>query len=322
MDPSKIQSVLEWPVPINGVRGFLGLTGYYCKFIRDYEKISRPLTALTKNDGFFWSSEAQKEFELLKEKMTTRPVLALPDFSKEFIIESDASRLGLGAILMQEGRPVSYFSKTPGERNLTKSAYEKELMIWKEISLDFITGLPKFRGLDAVLVVVDQLSKYSHFIPLKHLYSAKTVAEVFTKDVVKLHGIPASILSDKDLIFSRIYPDFHVSLLKKAVGNYSENDNLPTDLEGDLNSPLEPTAVLASWVVTKKWVLIPQLLIKWKGKPTEEAIWEEKYNTSSQFPHFKLEDKPSFHREEYDRPLIHKESQNTFLFKNFFKPLI
>ncbi|MCH80266.1 transposon Tf2-1 polyprotein [Trifolium medium] len=414
VDPGKVVSVLQWPQPKNvkGVRGFLGLTGYYRKFIRDYGKIARPLTELTKKDGFKWGVEAQGAFEELKKRLTSAPVLNLPDFSKEFLIECDASGGGLGAILMQDGKPIAYYSKALGVRNLTKSAYEKELMavvlaiqhwrpyllgrkfvvstdqkslkqllqqrivtaeqqnwtakllgydfeivykqgrlnkgadalsriheggeiktmisqskwiqeeqvktenqqdgkiqriivdlqqdpeswpgyeyihgmlmyegrlvisnkslliptlldefhatphgghsgfyktyrrlaanlywvgmkstiqeyvrncdvcqrqkymatspggllqplpipnqIWEDISMDFITGLPKSKGFEAILVVVDRLSKYSHFIPLKHPYTAKSIAEVFCKEIIRLHGIPLSIVSDRDPIF-------------------------------------------------------------------------------------------------------------------------
>lgn len=73
--------------------------------------------------------------------------------------------------------------------------------IWEDLSLDFITGLPKSKGHEAVLVVVDRLSKYSHFILLKHPYTAKSIAELFVKEIVRLHGIPKTLISDRDPLF-------------------------------------------------------------------------------------------------------------------------
>jgi hypothetical protein len=87
-----------------------------------------PLTEVTKKDDFRWGSKAQEAFDNLKRHVTTRLILALPDFTKVFVIESDASGNGLRTILLQQGRPIAYFSKALDDRNLTKLAYEKELM--------------------------------------------------------------------------------------------------------------------------------------------------------------------------------------------------
>lgn len=109
-DPKKIHSMATWPVPSNStaLRGFLGLTGYYQKFIQGYGAISAPFTRLLKKDGFHWTLEAEKAFHNLKQAMTQAPVLILQDFSKLFVVEVDASGTSLGAILMQEGRPLAY----------------------------------------------------------------------------------------------------------------------------------------------------------------------------------------------------------------------
>ena len=73
--------------------------------------------------------------------------------------------------------------------------------IWDDLTMDFIEGLLKSEGFDAIMVVVDRLSKYAHFSPLKHPFTTKSVAAVFVKDIVRLHGMPRSIVSDRDKIF-------------------------------------------------------------------------------------------------------------------------
>lgn len=374
--------------------------------------MARPLTDLTKKNNFQWGSEAEQAFIVLKQAVTSSPVLAYPNFNLPFEIECDASGKGVDVVLMQQKKPIAFFSKAISGSNLNKSVYEKELMalvlaihhwrhyllgrkflvhtdqkslkhlleqrittsdqqcwmaklmgfhfdivykpgrenraadalsriheeaelktiistpvwlqgrdvydevhkdpalqklisdlqnnptahpgyslhtgvllykgrlvipsnspiiptllqefhssptgghsgflrtyrrlagnlywvgmkkvimefvrscatcqrqkymaaspsgllqplpipkqVWEDISMDFITGLPKSKGFDAVLVVVDRLSKYGHFILLKHPYNACSVAALFAREVVKLHGIPQSILSDRDPLF-------------------------------------------------------------------------------------------------------------------------
>jgi hydroxymethylpyrimidine/phosphomethylpyrimidine kinase len=107
----------------------LGLTGYYRKFIRYYGMMSKPLTNLLKKGvPFVWTPNTQEAFEVLKQALVQTPVLAIPDFAKQFILETDASDTGFGAVLMQGGHPVAYLSKPVCDKNKGLSTYEKECM--------------------------------------------------------------------------------------------------------------------------------------------------------------------------------------------------
>jgi hypothetical protein len=411
MDSSKVQAIHDWPVPrsARAVRGFLGLAGYYRKFIHNYGSIAAPLTALLKKEGFTWGPEATSAFLALKAAVTSAPVLAMPDFAKPFVVECDASSHGFGAVLIQEGHPIAFFSRPVAPRHHALAAYERELIglvqavrhwrpylwgrrftvrtdhyslkylldqrlatipqhhwvgkllgfdfsveykpgatnavadalsrrdtvegallalssprfdfigklrqaqlehpalvalqgelaagtrtapwalvdgmvqfagrlyipadspllqeivgaihedghegvqrtlhrlrrdfhfpnmkqvvqdrvrtcevcqryksehqhpaglllplpipqgVWTDVALDFVEALPRVRGKSVILTVVDRFSKYCHFIPLAHPYSAESVAQAFFNDIVRLHGVPQSMVSDRDTVFT------------------------------------------------------------------------------------------------------------------------
>lgn len=131
MDKQKVMRVLDWLVPKNlkELRGFLGLTSYYRRFIKGYGEMARPLTDCLKKGVFKWSESASGAFEKLKKTMTVAPVLALLDFEKTFMVETDASGLGVGVVLTQKGRPINYFSKALSPKHQTQFIYEKELLV-------------------------------------------------------------------------------------------------------------------------------------------------------------------------------------------------
>ncbi|KAM1116280.1 hypothetical protein TB2_006707 [Malus domestica] len=389
--------IQNWPAPktVKELRGFLGLTCYYRKFVPGYGKICQPLYHLTKKDGFHWTAETQQAFDKLKLAMISPQVLALPNFLKPFKVECDASGCGIGAVLQQGGRPIAFSNQhfiiktdhsslkyflhqrantafqqkwvskllgydyeiqlkngsqnaaadslsrlhgvtqlhepalrftrdcnaisypyngwiddlrrsteqdewivakkkevvesamngtggsslgkytvdngfllykkrvvlsphsvwrrkileehhcTPsaGHQGVLKTYYrinrsfywqgmKKDIQnyvadcqvcqqnkvetiappgllqplpipqrVWIDISMDFIVGLPLCKGKSVILVVVDRLSKSAHFIALAHPYTAITVAQSFVDNVLKLHGIPNSVVSDRDPIF-------------------------------------------------------------------------------------------------------------------------
>ncbi|KAL4571524.1 hypothetical protein LXL04_018284 [Taraxacum kok-saghyz] len=339
MDPSKIQSITDWPVPSNvkGVRGFLGLTGYYRKFIRGkaltektlaksaYEKeimalalsiqhwrpnlLGRNFTVFTdqkslkhlleqqittpdqqnwlaKLMGYHFSIaykpghenraadalsrihegselltmvsspqwldganlldgyESDPKIQRIMQHITTDP-LAYPKFAlhngrlyykhklvlptnspwipqllKEFHCSPSGGHSGYFRTYKKLSANIYWFGMTKTVQRFVQECdicqrYKSSTLapagllqplpipsaVWEEISLDFITGLPKSKGFEAILVVVDRLSKYCHFIPLKHPYTARSLADIFLMEIIRLHGIPKSILRDRDPLF-------------------------------------------------------------------------------------------------------------------------
>ncbi|KAL0549591.1 hypothetical protein IC582_014077 [Cucumis melo] len=396
VDPAKIEAVTGWtrPSTVSEVRSFLGLAGYYRRFVENFSRIATPLTQLTrKGVPFVWSKACEDSFQNLKQKLVTAPVLTVPDGSGSFVIYSDASKKGLGCVLMQQGKVVAYASRQlksheqnypthdlelaavdydceilyhPGKANVVADAlsrkvshsaalitrqaplhrdleraeiavsvgavtmqlaqltvqptlrqriidaqsndpylvekrglaeagqtaefslssdggllFERRLCVpsdsavrtellseahsspfsmhpgstkmyqdlkrvywwrnmkrevaefvskclvcqqvkaprqkpagllqplsipewkWENVSMDFITGLPRtLRGFTVIWVVVDRLTKSAHFVPGKSTYTASKWAQLYMSEIVRLHGVPVSIVSDRDVRFT------------------------------------------------------------------------------------------------------------------------
>ena len=115
MDPSKVEVILNWPNPKNleELKIFLGMTGFDRTFIRDYAKIAVPMTDQLKAQGraFKWGEDQQSSFNKLRLALATAPLLAIVDPHKPFVVETDASARAIGAVLLQDGRPVAFESK-------------------------------------------------------------------------------------------------------------------------------------------------------------------------------------------------------------------
>jgi hypothetical protein len=146
VDPSKVKDVLNWMPPTNAseIRSFLGLAGYYRRFIKDFSKIAKPMTRLLeKNKDFNWTEECQVSFEELKKRLTSAPVLTLPDITKKFDIYCDASQHGLGCVLMQDRQVVSYASRQLRKHEENYPTHDLELAtvvhalkIWRHYLID------------------------------------------------------------------------------------------------------------------------------------------------------------------------------------------
>nr|GEY65778.1 putative reverse transcriptase domain-containing protein [Tanacetum cinerariifolium] len=162
MDPAKVEAITKWPIPtsVTEVRSFLGLAGYYRRFVEGFSRLALPLTKLMrKGEKFVWNEEREKSFEELKPRLVSAPVLTLPSGSGGFQICSDASKKGLCCVLMQHRKVIAYASRQlkPYERDLNMRQRR-----WLELLKDYDTNIQYHPG--KANVVTDALSRKSGMI--------------------------------------------------------------------------------------------------------------------------------------------------------------
>ena len=179
VDPRKIIAIRDWPTPkiVHDVRSFLGLSGFYRKFVRNFSLIALPMTVLLrKKTKFHWGESQQQSFERLKNLLTHAPILQLPDFSTPFfLVVTDASGSGIGAVLMQEDHPIAFESRKLKPSELNYSTYDKELLavvhalrIWKHYLMgsEFLikTDQQSIKHLLTQPLISDRHIKWASFI--------------------------------------------------------------------------------------------------------------------------------------------------------------
>jgi hypothetical protein len=164
----KIEAIMEWPASktLIELRGILGMCSYHRKFVKGFSQLCAPLTDLTKKGAFKWDEKDQKMMDKMKKMMSTCPFLALPDFSLPFTLECDASREGIGVVLMQKRHPLAYESRKLWGPELLYNIYDKEM-------LDIMHALAK---LQQYLVGVGFVVKSDHN-SLKYLLEQKDLKE-------------------------------------------------------------------------------------------------------------------------------------------------
>nr|GEV04252.1 retrotransposon protein, putative, Ty3-gypsy subclass [Tanacetum cinerariifolium] len=240
IDPAKVKAITKWTrlTTVIEFRSFLGLAGYYRRFVEGFSLLVLPLTKfMRKGEKFVWNEEREKSFEELKRRLVSSPILTLPSGTGGYQIYSDASKKGLCCILMPHGKVIAYALRQLKPYEANYSTHDLELAvvvfalkIWrhylknlgilaclkfqpeiiKDLELkevEFVArgseGLPRtFKKNDAIWVVVDRLTKSAHFLPIQQGYSVNKLAEIFQQEIIRLHGTSASIVSDRDPHFT------------------------------------------------------------------------------------------------------------------------
>nr|GEY77839.1 reverse transcriptase domain-containing protein [Tanacetum cinerariifolium] len=199
----------------------------YRRFLKDcqtYDEVDQ------KSVKFDWTEKAKTSFQLLKQKLYSAPILALPKGSENFVVYCDASHKGLGAVLMQKEKVIAYASRQLKIHEKSYTTHDLELGAvvfaikmwrhylyvwkWENITMDFVTKLPKTTtGQDAIWVIVDRLTKSIHFLPMKETDSMEKLTRQYLKEVVPRYGMLVLIIFDRDSEFtSHFWQSLNIAL--------------------------------------------------------------------------------------------------------------
>ncbi|XP_070045775.1 uncharacterized protein [Nicotiana tomentosiformis] len=222
VDGQKIEAVITWPRPLNPteVRSFLGLAGYYRRFVEGFSSISAPLTKLThKGAKFQWTEACEQTFQELKKRLTTAPVLTLSDGTEGYVVYCDASRIGLGCVLMQHANIItdalsrkSMGSLSHVEADKVKmTKYLCQLASLQVCLVDAEGGrilVQNTAKSSFVIEVKERQHEDPELIKLREIrttYSAEDYAKLYIREIVHLHGVPISIISDRGAQFTAYF---------------------------------------------------------------------------------------------------------------------
>ncbi|GJU27932.1 putative reverse transcriptase domain-containing protein [Tanacetum coccineum] len=311
VDPAKIEAVKNWTSPTTPteVRQFLGLAGYYRRFIEGFSKIAKPLTKLTqKNKNYIWSEEQESAFQLLKQKLCEAPILALPEGNDNFVVYCDASLQGLGAILMQREKVIAYASRQlkPHEENYTTHDLElgavifalkiwrhylygtKSPVCWAEVGDSQLTGPEIIQETTEKIVQIRQRLQAARDRQRSYANVRRKPLEFQVGDRVMLKVSPHKVAYKLELPeeLSSIHNTFHVSNLKKCLSD--ESLIIPMkelQLDDKLNFVEEPVEVMDREIKQLKRSRIPIIKVRWNSKRGPEFTWEREDEIRAKYPH-------------------------------------
>ena len=298
-DPKKVQAVQSWPVPknVHDVRSFLGLCNYFRKFIDHYSSIAVSLTNLTKKSvGWNWTGRCQDAFESLKRGLAEAPLLRTPDERLPYEVVTDASDYGLGAVLLQEGRPIAFESRKLSSAELNYTVTEKEMLavvhalrVWRcylegaeftvftdHVSNTFFQTQPSLSRRQA---------RWSEFIQRfgvfkwEYLKGERNVADALSRGDVTA-SLPQNVDSDKDQTFGAFIASAVVATSSRGTFRNKNKTGQSVFIRGgqsvssptfDLSISLLKLLIISSWELFEKvqrdanWADSNQLSTTWQG---------------------------------------------------------